>query len=310
MRVFLGSTYADLVEHRAAVIDGLQRLAVRVEAMELWVSDPKEPLSVCLERVADADVYLCIVAHRYGTITETGVSFTEHEYNYARELGKDCLVFFIADDVPVLPAHISTGEDARHLSDFKRRLGEAHVYSTFDSPRDLVGKVLRSVRQLMINQGVPGAENLDFEDLWREVGQAWLGVDPPDMRLDFDPTDTPTDLLDKLEAVLTGIDDFHAHIETSTQSLPTDFRNMVALNGDLECLETIPYYENPFENRDWEMITFFPNRTARGRILVEQLRIHALRDRILREGLTEDLHDQLEMARKALMGAVQAIAID
>ena len=56
MKVFVGSTYTDLVDYRAAVIDALERLAVRIEAMELWLAQPGTPLSVCLDRVGEADV--------------------------------------------------------------------------------------------------------------------------------------------------------------------------------------------------------------------------------------------------------------
>lgn len=311
MKVFLGSTYTDLADYRAAVIDALRRLAVRIDAMELWLAQPGDPLTVCLERVAEADVYLCIVAHRYGSSTDDGRSFTEREYEQAIELGKDCLVFMLDETVPVLPSFVSVGEDAERLARFKHRLAESHVYAAFESPTDLAGKALRSVQDLFVQRGVAGADTLDFDSLWQEVGQAWLGVDPADMRLEFDPADSPEDLLAKLNECLDGIDDFRAHVSMSTDGLQQDLRKVVErVGGDTDLLEAIPYYENPFVNRDWAMITMFPNRTARARILIGQLLVHALHQRIQREGLTPELDDQLQAAKEALKEAVQSIAID
>jgi hypothetical protein len=88
-KVYISSTYKDLVVYRDAIRDmflskGLQEEYMLV-SMEGYVSENgKKAIEVCLEDVREADIYILILAKRYGSVVEgTGISYTESEYNEA-----------------------------------------------------------------------------------------------------------------------------------------------------------------------------------------------------------------------------------
>ena len=81
-RVYVSSTYSDLVEHRAAVYRVLRQLRHDVRAMEDYVAVDERPVDECLADVATCDVYVGIFAWRYGYIPPAeqnpqGLSITE-----------------------------------------------------------------------------------------------------------------------------------------------------------------------------------------------------------------------------------------
>ncbi len=84
MRVFISSTYSDLMDYRGAVINALQLAGLNFEAMEFFTSDPRPPLKVVLERLADCDTYVGILGARYGESPPGRKrSYTELEYRFA-----------------------------------------------------------------------------------------------------------------------------------------------------------------------------------------------------------------------------------
>lgn len=67
--MFISSTSVDLVEHRRVVIDTLLRLGHYPLAMEYMGTQPEgDATSVSYDYLAEADLYLGIIAWRYGYI--------------------------------------------------------------------------------------------------------------------------------------------------------------------------------------------------------------------------------------------------
>src|SRR5215510_11080952 len=99
MKVFLSSTAQDLVAYRQVADDTILRLSQQSVAMERFGPLPGEPAVECEQKARDADVTLCIVAHRYGFEPENGKgSITRREVEAAHKAGKDVLVWIVADD--------------------------------------------------------------------------------------------------------------------------------------------------------------------------------------------------------------------
>ena len=65
MRIYLSSTYVDLVEHRAAVARVLRQMGHEVIGMEEYVAEGARPLERCLQDVDSAAVYVGIFDWRY-----------------------------------------------------------------------------------------------------------------------------------------------------------------------------------------------------------------------------------------------------
>ena len=85
MKVFLSSTYNDLIAHRQAAHDALEQLGLHVIWMEAFGARPVESTKACLDEVADCEMFVGIYAHRYGYIPDgKDISITEQEFNHAK----------------------------------------------------------------------------------------------------------------------------------------------------------------------------------------------------------------------------------
>ena len=66
--VMISSTARDLPEHRKEVMDACLRQGMFPEMMEHLPASDAEAISVSLEMVDRADIYVGIFAHRYGYV--------------------------------------------------------------------------------------------------------------------------------------------------------------------------------------------------------------------------------------------------
>ncbi|MFO1433866.1 MAG: DUF4062 domain-containing protein [Candidatus Competibacteraceae bacterium] len=140
--IFLSSTWADLEEHRKALLFMFARLRKWVEAMEYFGALSGEPIDECIAAVQRADVFIGVIGTRYGSKDKTGVSITQREYNEAHCQKKNILIYLIDEENhQVLAKFVDRGEDALKLEVFKRLLKERHTCAFFCSPQDLAMKV-------------------------------------------------------------------------------------------------------------------------------------------------------------------------
>jgi hypothetical protein len=91
--VFVSSTYEDLREERAAVQKALLQLHCMPIGMELFGSADEDTWEFIKRQIEDCDYYVVIIAGKYGFTADDGVSYTEKEYDYARERKKPVLAF-------------------------------------------------------------------------------------------------------------------------------------------------------------------------------------------------------------------------
>src|SRR5205823_5549679 len=109
----------------------------------------RDVVEASLRMVQEADVYLGILAHRYGTVPEGyNVSITEMEFNHAIELGKAWLVFFMHEDHPVVIADVEIGPGAEKLKALKDRIGKQRVAVFFKSAEDIRSHVVEGLTNL------------------------------------------------------------------------------------------------------------------------------------------------------------------
>src|SRR5271157_912922 len=86
-QVFISSTYADLKEERRAVIQTVIESNCIPAGMELFPAADEQQLDFIKRVINDCDYYLLIIGGRYGSVDETGISYTEQEYDYAVSRG-------------------------------------------------------------------------------------------------------------------------------------------------------------------------------------------------------------------------------
>ena len=142
MKAFISSTYVDLVEHRKATAEALDRLDQQVGRMEIFGARPEEPSKACFAEIDDCDLFVGIYAYRYGFVPKgSDISITEEEYDYAKRHNKAVFCFQIDEDHPWPPKMIEDGLGKSKLVRFKAKLGAGLVRDTFRTPEDLAYKV-------------------------------------------------------------------------------------------------------------------------------------------------------------------------
>lgn len=90
-QVFISSTFEDLREERRAVQDVIISTGDFPVQMESFPAADEDQFNFIKSLIDHCDYYVLIIAGRYGTVAEDGMSYTEKEYRYA-----------ISKDVPVL----------------------------------------------------------------------------------------------------------------------------------------------------------------------------------------------------------------
>jgi tetratricopeptide (TPR) repeat protein len=160
-RIYISSTFEDLKEHRAAVYRTLRRMRHDVISMEDYVAGDQRPLDKCLDDVAHSDLYIAILAWRYGFIPPNDnpleKSITELEYRQAGQVAIPRLVF-------ILDAHhhwppefrdekTGEGDAGRRIIEFRRHAEKEHVRALFTTPESLSVEVSLAVPHVVAGLG-------------------------------------------------------------------------------------------------------------------------------------------------------------
>ena len=147
VKIFVSSTYQDLVHYRQKVNEAMQRLQQIMVGMELFGSDTETPLETSINRVKESSLFILIVGFRYGSILDNSEkSITQIEYETAVSSSIPTLVYIIDDDQPVSLQNVDFAHIEK-LNNFKSLLKKRHVVSTFTTPEDLGAKVLADVQR-------------------------------------------------------------------------------------------------------------------------------------------------------------------
>jgi hypothetical protein len=150
MKVYISSTYQDLIDHRAAVDRTLRRMGHDVIGMEQYIAEGSKPVDRCKADVRAADAYVIIVAWRYGYVQGPDRrSITEIELYEAQVSGKPVLAFLLDPEAPWPPNRVDAmggapgaGEDVSRL---RALLGTNYLAGIFRTPDDLASQVAAAV---------------------------------------------------------------------------------------------------------------------------------------------------------------------
>jgi hypothetical protein len=162
MKIYVSSTYQDLVEHRAAVDRTLRRMGHDVIGMEQYVAEGTKPLNRCQADVRLADLYVIIVGWHYGYVpvdqpaSPGGLSMTELEYQEAVAAGKPILAFLVDPDAPWplkrVDAMGTQADAGANIARFRSLLGTDYLAGMFRTPDDLAGQVAAAVSTQGLNR--------------------------------------------------------------------------------------------------------------------------------------------------------------
>lgn len=153
MKVFISSTYKDLIDYRAAAIRAVEGTNYQASKMEVFGARAEEPVVACLKEVEASDLFIGIYAHRYGYVPAgSEISITEMEYAYAKKLGKEIYCFVIDEEnQPWLQKFVEEEPGKSKLKDFKQRIRTDYTCAFFTSSADLGMKVANALSHYVAN---------------------------------------------------------------------------------------------------------------------------------------------------------------
>lgn len=146
-QIFISSTFSDLKEERKAVIESLLTARHIPAGMEMFSASNDEQFKYIKKIIDNCDYYVLIIAARYGSInSNTGISYTEQEYNYAVSKNIPVLVF-LHDDPYNLPAEKREDDQKGKLEVFRKKVSENRMCRMWNTTNDLVSSVLISLTE-------------------------------------------------------------------------------------------------------------------------------------------------------------------
>jgi hypothetical protein len=155
MKIYISSTYQDLIEYRAAVDRTLRRMGHDVIGMEQYVAEGSKPVVRCRADVQACDAYVIIVAWRFGYVPGATAdppdprSITEIELVEAQTSGKPVLAFLLDPETPWPPNRVDAmggapgaGEQVARL---RATLGTDYLAGIFRTADDLASQVAAAI---------------------------------------------------------------------------------------------------------------------------------------------------------------------
>jgi len=140
-KVFVSSTSRDLHEERAKVQKALLKLNCLPVTMELFPAADEEAWEFIRQQIDDSDYYVVLVTGRYGSLAADGVSYTDKEYDYAREKGIPSIGF----------VHANRGWMVKKLEAFIAKI-KGRLVKEFTNPHQLALEVTTSFVDLKRNR--------------------------------------------------------------------------------------------------------------------------------------------------------------
>jgi formylglycine-generating enzyme required for sulfatase activity len=148
-KVFLSSTFKDLVAYREAVYRAIQRMDDwRCVRMEDFGARDREADEFCQQKVAECHMFVGILGLLYGSIHKpSGLSYTEREYQAAVNASKPRLMFLTPETFPV-PGNLIEGTGKlRKQKAFRKRVSADRVLDAdWTSPDQLATSVVTAIR--------------------------------------------------------------------------------------------------------------------------------------------------------------------
>lgn len=141
-KVFISSTYSDLLPYRKQVWEKIEKLNIEILGMEKFGARKGAPLDTCLEEVSKSDIFIGIISYRFGSVDKSSKkSFTQLEYEKANDLDKEIMIYLMDDDALVFPKYVEKGINAKRLDKFRKILMKCHTYDTYKEPVELATKI-------------------------------------------------------------------------------------------------------------------------------------------------------------------------
>lgn len=151
-QVFVSSTYDDLKEERALIIEALLNINCIPCGMEYFPAGNEEAWH-CIQRlIRQCDYYIVIIAGKYGSSPKgQKKSYTQLEYELAIESGVPVLGLIHKDPQKLPQKDCETDKGRSALLEKFRSIVKRRLCRFWDDPQQLPGELLASLTQQMQN---------------------------------------------------------------------------------------------------------------------------------------------------------------
>ncbi|MCW2272699.1 DUF4062 domain-containing protein [Rhodoblastus acidophilus] len=171
--IMVSSTFTDLREHRARLLDAIRGLRFMPVGMEdVGARADLDVIDSSLKMVAESAAYIGVISRKYGQTpvcpkrNPDKLSITELEFNEAMRLKRPVLIFIMSEKHPLTEADMEFDSEKRaKLAAFRERAkimregSDVHrIYDVFDSLEDFSNKAAKAVGRLSEFLRTPGVE--------------------------------------------------------------------------------------------------------------------------------------------------------
>ncbi|MFA3153352.1 DUF4062 domain-containing protein [Acinetobacter baumannii] len=152
-QIFVSSTYLDLIEERQSAVEAILKSGHIPAGMELFTASNQSQWTIIQKWIDESDIYMLILGGRYGSIEpDSGLSYTELEYNYALEKGKPLFAVVMKEDaldkkVQTHGRSVFESENPHKLKEFRTKV-LSYMTSFFEDNKDIKLAVHESVGKL------------------------------------------------------------------------------------------------------------------------------------------------------------------
>ncbi|WP_369048194.1 DUF4062 domain-containing protein [Tenacibaculum sp. UWU-22] len=147
-QVFISSTYADLKDERAKVIQTIMEMDCIPAVMEIFPAIDEEQFNFIKRVIDDCDYYILIIGGRYGSLSDDGLSYTEKEFDYANKKGIKIIVFIHSNPnkLSVEKSDIAPAIKEK-LDAFRKKASTGRLVKYWEKPEELPSLVALSLQK-------------------------------------------------------------------------------------------------------------------------------------------------------------------
>ena len=151
-QVFVSSTYEDLKLERQEVMAAVVGTGNVPIGMEYFPAGNASPFDFIKKQIDSADYYVLIMAGKYGSINEeTGISYTEMEFDYALSKGVPVAVFAIKDPSSLTGSKLEIDDPNKRqlLEKFRTKALKGRMAKLWEDVKDLKSSVKDSIQHMI-----------------------------------------------------------------------------------------------------------------------------------------------------------------
>lgn len=228
-QIFVSSTFQDLIDERQDALKCILDLGHIPAGMEGFPAIDVEQFKYIKKVIDECDYYILIVGARYGSIDDSGISYTQKEYEYAVATGKAVLAFVHQDSSLLPPEKIENDPTAiKKLQAFKSQIMSGRLVHQWKDRDGLKYGVMKSLVAAFEEHPTDG---------WIRASAA-----------------ASEDILSQINTLRIENDNLEAEIARLKKSLTPKIKNIAPLDSPYKVNFT--YYENRADRPGYATMTW------------------------------------------------------